>query len=845
MRGFAANRAIRRLILQQKNTMKHHIKIDELSPRQGAVVCCHNLIKSRESGRDVLTVAPGLLSSGQGVATPLASFNDTEGQPHTLFSITDDTISCGWMIEHCGAKQSAATDSPLLCAAPTSGGFIAMTSQGAIRLTFDGENWSASADASIHPRGISLEATDCGSITAYTSPLNLTDVTLNRDNSTIGKTGLSRLSGTLSAAYTRLTELAADGGMWLQPVVARYHLLNSAGERLYSSMPMTFCSEAGWECCGEISVNCSATSTDALDVPSIPLTANTYKLQLRLSADDASRLRTAGVAAIEIETSPQIHPFDRQASAAYRIVRPTSADPTLTVALPGATTHFTRRDELRRSTILSIMADIDSATSIERTLSLPKSGGTIEISRSRFLSVDAESALTSQLRPHSTASTKTSAPNGLIGMITSPNRFAAATVTTMGDTIVWGDITPLSTLSINIHELCRDHIDDPFTGLLTVEMADGSSRHISLSGSRLPRAWAPTVSYPDINATSLTLDLLGQSGLRLHGSITLHPDGSHSRASHINLQLKQAALTATSAPMPQPAASDYDTDRHPGAIVACRISSPLIPVAAAECCHSPILALHAAVRSQSSWDFSRCHLYALSAHAIYAAAINLDRRNATASLIDRRGIDHAGASTATPLGIMALHRGQLLKITASRVDTIDCGLSATDIAWDPATQRLWLLDSEGNLSLRSPLTGATATIPSPADFRKITTVDNRVWLTDTDELYYVEQSPPPAALRPLAWQSAIDLPQGSRITAVTLRISATSFNGSIRLSARNATASADQNILRLNVNGSLNAPIGCRVAAPPRPFYSIAVEGTASADFQLHSITIHHSTPSK
>ena len=831
-----------------KNTLKNTtgsltLKIDELTDG-GAVTLCHNLLADNRSGRRVLTVAPGLQSLGQGFAKPLASYRDTQGRAHNLFSFKSDEIESGWLIESDGERHTGSTRSPLICGVATTGGFIVMTANGSMRLNLDDGEWTMTDDSILSTEGIRLSAEETGTVTTRTNPLTIKDVDIQRSDSIIGKSGLSQLSSALIDAYTDLAAIACAGGQWIQPMVARYHLLDAQGHRHYSSSPMIMCSENGWQCAAEISTNISVNTDGHLQLPSIPLTASTYRLHLTVNKDDATRLQSQGIVAIEIETTPQIHPLDTAEQAAYRLVRPTSYTPTLTVALPGATTHFSRRNEMRRTMLQSLSVSLDSAATSCVRVNVEGNPKALSLRRTSFRSPSEEIALiTKALSAGASAATQSSADRTLIGRISSPNRFTANTVAAMGDTIVWGDITPLSTTRINIYDICGMVTNRSFTGVLTVGMTDGSRRRFGVEGQFMPTAWAPSVSYPDASATSLTIDLLGNDGTRLTGTIALESDGSGARASSIDIDLKWRELEKTTGPLPEAGENASESERHQGAVVACRLTAPLTPIASTECCHSPVLALHPAVGSQSSWDFSRCHLYAMTSFAIYAVAVNIDRLTASASLIDQRGIDHGGAAVRTPKGIMALHRGQLLKVSTSRVETVDTGLTATDIAWDPALQRLWMLDADGNITLLSPADGRSVSLASPADFRSIDTIDNRVWLTDTDELYCVEPSTPGSALRPVAWQSAADLPCGSRPTAMEIRASASSFNGTIRVMARNAPGCELRSVATLRLHGSLKAPIRCRLPAPVRPYLDIAIEGTASADFQLHSITItYHET---
>lgn len=791
----------------------------------------------------MLTMAPGLSSLGQGFSEPLASYSAPSGLTHTLFSRVDpDDGSAGWMILSGNDSFTGSCPARLLCSMPVDGGFLVMTEGGPARLTMVDGSWTFVADSALSASGVRLDAIDCGELSAWTDPLTLKDVTLDRDGSTIGTSGRRQLTATLCEGYERLAELAMSGSMWIQPVVARFHLVNKLGERLYSSVPIALSAPGGWQSAGTLSAVCSVAS-DSLRVPSVALKANAFRLGLTVDAETTQRLQAGGVSAVELTVTPQIQPFDPTLSAPYRIVRPTSAEPLLEVTLPGATADFSSLNSVRADLVRQVMGAVGS---LERREALYGLGyyGTRQIHRGLRLPPKIEiSKITRAVSGNGIAADAGAVDVGLLGRIQLPNRFLARTVACVGDTVGWADITPLPATDVNLAELCGQWSGGAFNGVLTVGMTDGSEYRLPVAGASTPHAWRPSVSFPDSGARQLTIDILTDSGIRLHSGIALASDGSGERAVAISANLEATEFDAVTSPMPQADEASRVGERRPGAIVGCDRRNPLRPVVALECCHSPVVALHPAVRSQSSWDFSRCHLYALSLHGIYTVNLNAATARATATLIDSRGSDRRQASVRTPLGVIALHRGQLLKISGSRVDTVATGLEGEEVAWDSEQQRIWTLDQTGRLQMITPDGLTFIEIPSPADFEHIATVDNRLWLTDVDELYRRETSAEQAvspALRPFAWESRVGLPPGARLTAIALHLSATQFNGSISLMGASSVGSPPRLLHRLKIRGRVDAPVVSRLIAPWRPLTAVRIEGMASTDFKLTSLTLFY-----
>lgn len=827
-----------------KNQKSLIVRLDELT-QGGAVTECRNLMSVSRGGQRMLSVAPGLSSLGQGYSEPLASYVDPSGSTHTLFSRAPSPGgSAGWMILSGDRSFTGAAPSELLCAMPVEGGFIVMTETGSARLSMVDGAWTFVADSALSASGVRLEAIDCGELSVWTDPLTLSDVTLSRDGSTIGASGRRRLTSTLCDGYNRLSEVAMSGSMWIQPVVARFHLINDSGDRVYSSVPMAVSAPGGWQCVEALSAECSA-AEGRLIVPSFTMKANAFRLGVKADADTTERLRAAGVRGIEVTVTPQIQPFDPSQTAPYRIVRPTSAAPLLEVALPGATADFSALGGVRADLVRQVIASVDQLERREALLGLGYYGVNA-IYRGLPMPPKIEISKITRAVGDSGGSTAigggSGAADALLGRIQLPNRFIARTVACVGDTVGWADITTLPAAEVNLHELCADWRGAAFSGVLTVAATDGEFR-MPVSGSSTPHAWRPSVSYPDSGVFRLTIDILSESGERLHSELTLAPDGSGARAVAVNAGLGEIGFETVSDPMPQSGAGCRSTVRRPGAIVGCDRRDPLRPVVALECCHSPVVALHPAVRSQSSWDFSRCHLYALTNHGIYTVNLNAATAVATATMIDSRGSDCRRASVYTPLGVFALHRGQLLKISGSRVDTLAVDLNEVEVAWDSEQQRIWTLDLMGQLRMISPDSMTIVEIESPADFKHVATVDNRLWLTDVDELYRRESGDEKAAsdaLRPISWVARTDLPPGARPTALAVHLSASYFNGSISLLGASSVGSPPGLLHKLNICGRVGSPVVNRLVAPCRPLNSIKIKGMASTDFKLQSITIYY-----
>lgn len=814
----------------------------------GAVDRCTNLLSVSKEGKRALTVVPHPAAVAPHGYRPLACFHDTGVGEHMLLTRGDGTTDDpSWLsIMHNGSIDDVAQSEPPLTAIPRAGGFIVMTARGPVDLLRDAEDGSWSLSRRTPPDatyGISLSAVGCGTLSTATQALTVKDIDFSRDGTTVGASGRRAVGRELAAAYSRLAALAADGKVWMQPVLARYHLISSSGERVLSSEPVLV-APAAWQCVGAVSADC-VKNGDALDIPVLHLHAQAFKIELNISDISASQLAVQGISAIEVCVTPQMHPLDESTAALeatpVRVQRASTTTPNITVALPGATDNFNSRNRRRADTLRALMARIDKAEQREHIAEQSFASAPTVIERQSPADLADESARISSVLSQSVTYNPADYSQTLLREISAPNSFTAAAATTSGDTVAWADITPLPAGASALTGIFAELTDGDFNGVLCASMRDGSVRRTAFTGTRRPTAWAPVVCYPDPQAVALEAFITeAATGLTLHGRITLSALADGSRAAAVASDLATTPFEKWSGTVPAADEEESAEERRPGAVVACRLAAPLTPVAAVECCHSPVMALLPAVRSQS-WDFSRCHLYAFSAAAAYAVSINCGRSAIAASVIDPRGITAPDAVCRTPDAVMAVLSGRPTRVTASRTDAAGSLSGFSRAAWDPERQRLALLDGKGNLYLHDLTAGGLSLITAPVDFESMATVADTLWLCDSDTLMRFPQADQSDHGREIAWRSAVAMPPGCRAVALEVIMSASHFSGTIALTASASPAPAfsrERTLLSLRIDGAIHAPIVRRIIAPPRPLMHLALEGTASPDTVISRIAV-------
>jgi hypothetical protein len=174
---------------------------------------------------------------------------------------------------------------------------------------------------------------------------------------------------------------------------------------------------------------------------------------------------------------------------------------------------------------------------------------------------------------------------------------------------------------------------------------------------------------------------------------------------------------------------------------------------------------------------------------------------------------------------MALSDGRLIKVRGSRADTLLTGLSAVQAAWCADEERLWLLDSQGNVDRLHLGRMSQARMLAPIAPDSLVHEADRLWIVEQDNAY--ELAAGAADSSPVRWRATIGMPSGRRVRALCLMMEASAFEGSVTVTDGCRT------LLRADISGALRAPLVLRLWGPARTQLSLEIEGRVSADFVL------------
>lgn len=778
--------------------------------------------------RPLVPLASAILPSGAEAVIFRSPAPDSAGQ-WSLHAAAGGEITQVW----------SGTDEPF-CAVAASRGWIVMTAGGRMDVRAkdpDGIQWEVSGSGFRRPE-IVISAVERGTVSETIAARTLSGVDFSRENPDIGDKNLDALSDALLEAYASLSARAAGSRSWIQPVIVRVHLMEGA-ERLYSTEPFLV-APYGWQCCEPISATCTRTDT-SLSVPQTSLTAGMFSISVSLRSLGAYASRTTSVA---VTVTPQVHPVDFGAQAYWRIARPSSQEPVLTLALPGATESMASRDPARAAELMAVTARLDRLeTGAASMKALPDTAVTVN-NDSRRQAAAERAEVDRALKAAVTARGATAA-DSLLASVSAPNSFIARRAVCSGDAVAWADITPVTAPApLPPGPFTPGGRDTEWSGTLRVTLADGSTVDTLIGyPMEMPSGLPALTSYPDPEAVKMELWVENlDEGTVGYAAAALTPSADNRRAIRVDPSLKPVALAewnGDSYPSAVNAGTVYGT-RRPGAVLSARTDAPWLPLGALMVTNAPLVALHAAVKSPSSWDFTRCHLYGFSPAGIFAISLGADRSRISSAMIAPHSVTDGAMAAYTPAGVMALDScGNLLCVSGSRIRTITSCPDATAIARSPATDELWIARADGSLTAIDPATALRRSLRFGSAARSIATAGNTLWLASDSATFLV--SPDAAPLTAVSWcaRTALKRRRYTAVTGLKVRLSASRFCGRIVLRGDSGAGTAGAaTLITLDVDGEVNAPLSARLAAPARSYISLEITGEASPDLLIDSSSI-------
>lgn len=800
--------------------------------RNGAVNKCVNLRHTELCGDEALSVAPQPEKLCDYPLTPLLQLPGTD--EWLFYSAADAEGNSELYAGSCQSEPEWLTQLPgePRCAVPTPSGAVIMLPDGPVRISRNGEIWQSSNGERPAVSPVVITAAPKGTMTKTTSPVSL-ELNTSGQYASPDSNSLSKLRTALMATYSSLSAEALAGGVWIQPTGVRCRLLDSSGNELWRS-PIHIVGIDGWQCAGAItgtlSGGGSSFTTSALHIAAKSFAINVHVQEL----PESSALRGRATVAV-IEATPQLHPVLSDRLPRTRISAITSNTPQISVWMPGVQPEESATTTMQTRRLQAIAMLPDSLMTRIGRIDLTTGDTTVQLTPQASPTVDEETDALDQAAKDAAESGTGKSDDPLWQIISGGEPFSAGCVVQNGDTTVWGNISPVRTRSAHPFPQVASTAEGGWQAALRISV-NGSSYVTRYAGNdNRPTSLCPIVMIELPEATSATLYVRDTgTGAIAQADLELTTMANGLMSCHISPGLKPIALKASELTS-LPAATAYAgaVQEMRGSVLVAMSSEPTKALCGGVCSQGEIKALATAIKSQSSWDFSRCHVYAFATDGIYTVAANTRTLNVSAACIDTRGVMDAKAVARSPHGVVAIAGGQPVVCTASSVKP-STPLPNTQtsmlkqVAWHSGDDELYFTDTQGNVVVLNG--GEWHNILVPERVESICSVTDAIWLRCSESSFITGQQKECHA----EWECNLMSKWPGRVTSVTLPINASLFSGKIEIRAHNGAGAAHSlPVTTLNIDGEINTPIRMRILAPWRSCLVMRVAANVSADFNM------------
>lgn len=618
-------------------------------------------------------------------------------------------------------------------------------------------------------------------------------------------------------AYTRLKEKAAAMGLFIQPTLARYRLLDAAGDTIAVS-PVVMTGATGmFQCQADIRL----TSSDSLaTLEGGAVTARAYRLRIEGFTSMPQPWRHMARSLV-IETVPQLDPVDTKGLCSTSI---SSNGHTTTVAvrLAGLTGSSDAINVRLRNLTLRALATAPGNFLTQSSFTRP------------FEKIPAEN------RTGLHADAPLSAPQVPVDMPWRDDISFRACHETGGELFLanlrregFRGYSPamFATKKNNgdgtgARAAICVHSEQPDGKTATiVSTAEGEAANIA--------AFSPLLAIPDPTATSVSVTIARGDEIRTE-NYPLSPLPQLGIACYISPTLSplvpRGEVRDITLPEPTPASERTHAER--GYLAICTPAHIATPHAGGHCtAGGDIAVITDAPRSRATWDFARRKLLLFGSGGTHIVTIDAKGSMRSLAQIDNRPVisPHAVSAACGTHGktLVAVAGGDLIEVSQSSVATIMRHCRGEFPGWCGRFGEIWLSGGD-------------------APLRRITVNGHA---TETTEVVIGGSTP----WRPLQWGAHLLLAgggslldtshetfpaQGVRILLATrhspasqpslvrLNLFSPSIAGTVTIKGDNGTRTGAP-LLTLRINGALNAPFPLRLMAPQREWLEMHIDATA------------------
>ena len=654
------------------------------------------------------------------------------------------------------------------------------------------------------------------------------EVTFSEPIADVKLTGLSNsVSGPLTAedgarvtkcvveAYDRLLRRASRMGYLIQPVLSRWRMTDRRGDTVAVGPLVAGSAAGGFQCCGEVTM----TSSDGLSTLSGgALTARGYRLNPvggvggKIAVTDNALKKWMQLTGTEInaETSPQIDPVDRTVQCVTAVGND-GRTTTVTLRLPGI--------------------DSTSATGNSRRRRL------VADALKRFLT--GADACRVKTRRDDVSYSAACRCGGDVAFMADPK------------------LTVFEGYSAREVALSANGPEGSWRGVTAVKIAGAGGVERTVvstcsSADSCPSVISPLLIYPDENATEMTVSIETSEGVAT-GSFPLTPVPGSGFAYYLAGEVKPMHLAVSSGSLAVPVVTASGAVIKPGTVRIFDDGRRGDWSAETACDESEITALMRAPRGRGLWDYSREKVMAYSRNGVSVLSPAADATGATAMRTDLRAIESPAAvkeaTGSNGLTHIAVAGGDLVEVDRSGVRTLLSDCKAIEAARSGRFDEIWLRYASGELRrLTADGELIDVAISGSGKAEWMVTRGNSLIVGCENGIYDTGSE-----IRPtggIEWsvteRFACDVSGNAtqagtgRCAAPQLRwlaidLLASSVKGSVTIGGDNGSHVAET-LLRVDLDGALNAPIRLPAVAPGRRFLECALRLNSAPDAEWRGL---------
>jgi hypothetical protein len=734
-------------------------------------------------------------------------------------------------------------DISLLASLPAKPILVVTSTQGIIRLLLNHQpdqylTYDNSLIPSFHGEmpslpDIPIVATEYHSFYATVPSIKLSGNSSGESGSQLTKSDSSLLSDALSSTYKSLCQQARSTGYCVQPAMARYRLIDVAGNTVGVGPLVQVSIPIGVSATGSVQL----TSTDGM------LTLNEGKMDVtayRPAVIAPAKLPSPWnkiVSKLVVEITAEMEPLDTSQEAGHGIrCDNTTGTVTVTAKLPGFSIGTVVNSSRFRYLGLQLLT---SQLYQAAEFSEPFNGGIADAG---------------VVRSFTATGTLPTADNiGTIRLTHSRNYSAA--LTTGNFTILcnpqvaafdgWQPDCFIATRTTDT----RDEWEMGISVKLSTPAGEQWVRRLTSGVGKVPTTLNPILSYPSTDATEMVVCYLAPDGTAYESTFQLTPLQEAGIAYYANSGLSLITLNE-SVPVYHPMGDTAPAELRNGMAEIYRSSDLGAALDSMQVADTEIYRVETAPRGSTGWEFSRQKVLFFGEGGIQLTTISASGSFNSVTTVDNRRISsaqavcHATGSNGSTL--IAYADDDLIEVAGQKVSLLTASLShrlkqplcGVSLGYNNHFHELWIsaenmplyrITTDGELiKVNIPELNVDGTTAFTTPCRFATHKGDLLLASDAGlfNLSDEDSSTPIAVTLRNRYQAA------GRPEWLTLNLFGSEIKGTFQLKGDRGTEIPEE-LLRLTINGAVNSPIKLRLATPYRQRLEGVYTLTATGDMAL------------